>query len=759
MHLNHVSRKARQKGSSTDEEQKSNEHVRPDQEGEASASMSSIARTNFQLEGVWLLLARGAWAASILGALALLMLTLLASRGQHMIFCPFISPVSCAVTPATAQALHHLGLSPATYDAYNLVLTLLESLAFLAVGGFIFWRKSNEPVALVASFFLVNIALGPFVSSVPHQPEGEVLFSNIYVICIFTALGYFLVTFPDGRFVPGWTWVLVVLWAVRTLFFVIPGPANIAFWPPVLNVIDEVVSYGGTLVLLVYRYIRVFSPSQRQQAKWLLFGFGGLFVIIILYDLIAFLVPGMATPDSLYQLSDTTLTMVTFVLIPLSVAMAILRYRLWDIDILINRTLVYTLLTVSTLGLYVLIVFGASALLRTHNDLFFSLLATALIAVLFQPLRQQLQLGVNRLLYGERNEPYRVLSRLGQRLQETLPADTLLLTIVETVAHALKLPYVALTWKQDQPSFGTEGMTPLASFGTHPHGSAPIRVSLLHQGKHLGDLLLAPRQRREELTPADMRLVRDLSPQIAMALHSTLLLTELQQLTIDLQRSRERLVTAREEERRRLRRDLHDGLGPQLSSQTLTLSAIKKLLRQDPETAEHLVSDAIIHAQEAVSDIRRLVYALRPPALDDLGLRAALQEQINQYGTSGIVLTLEAPEMLPPLPAALEMACYRIVQEALTNVVRHAHATCATVHLELQEALMVVEVKDNGQGLPPGVRSGVGLNSLRERAEELGGTCLVETFPQGGTRVFARLPLLSRHTEENERAQKGENML
>src|SRR5579859_463447 len=477
MHLNHVSRKARQKGSSSLEEQTPNELGMPAQEGEATASS---ARTNVQLEGVWLLLARGAWVALVLPELVVLMFMLLAYGGQGMTFCPFISPVSCTVTPLSAQGLHRLGISPATYDAYNLVLTLLESLAFLGVGGFIFWRKSNEPIALIASFFLVSIGIGPLITSTSHPLDT--LFLSFYVLSIFTALGYFLVTFPDGRFVPGWTWILVVLWAVRTLFFLIPGPANIAFWPPALNVIDEVVSYGGTLVLLVYRYMRVFSPSQRQQAKWLLFGFGGLFVVIILYDLIALLLPEMATPDSLFQLSDTTLTTVTFLLIPLSVAMAVLRYRLWDIDILINRALVYTLLTTSTLGLYVLIVFGASALLRAQNDLFFSLLATALIAVLFQPLRQQLQLGVNRLLYGERNEPYRVLSRLGQRLQETLPADTLLLTIVETVAHALKLPYVALTWNQDGASLGTVEITPLASYGTNPHGSAPVRVSLLHQG-------------------------------------------------------------------------------------------------------------------------------------------------------------------------------------------------------------------------------------------------------------------------------------
>jgi signal transduction histidine kinase len=211
-------------------------------------------------------------------------------------------------------------------------------------------------------------------------------------------------------------------------------------------------------------------------------------------------------------------------------------------------------------------------------------------------------------------------------------------------------------------------------------------------------------------------------------------------------------VTAREEERRRLRRDLHDGLGQQLSSQTLTLSAIKKLLRQDPETAEHLVADAITHAQEAIADIRRLVYALRPPVLDDLGLLAALQEQINQYRASGIMLTLDATDALPELSAAIEIACYRIVQEALVNVVHHAHATEASVQLRVQEAL-VVEVRDNGQGLPPGVRSGVGLGSMRERAEELGGTFLVEAQAMGGTRVSARLPLLVREPEENEAAK------
>lgn len=278
-----------------------------------SPSKSQSSQTNVQLAGFWFHLARGAWISFILLDLLLLVLTLVATRGQGLAICPFI--VDCAITPATAQALHHLAIAPTSYETYNLVLTLLQSLVFLSMGGFIFWRKSSELIGLVASFFLMSIGLIPFLVSSTYPPA--MLFLNIYALCIFAALGYFLVTFPDGRFVPRWSWLLVVLWGVRTIFYVIPGPFNITFWPPLLNIADEMLSYGGTIGLLVYRYARVFSFSQRQQAKWLLFGFGGLFVVIILYDLFGSLVPGLGAPDSLYLLANGTLTTVTFLFVPL----------------------------------------------------------------------------------------------------------------------------------------------------------------------------------------------------------------------------------------------------------------------------------------------------------------------------------------------------------------------------------------------------------------------------------------------------------
>lgn len=730
------------------------------QQEASSASGEELTRIDHHLHGRTLFLVRVLWLLVVLFEVGVLLVNLPTFIAMLHTACTDTTGVSCnylQLRSTQLPALFYYGFSLDGYALYTLGCDLVITLLFLSVGLLIFWHKSAEVMGLFVSLLLITF--GCFgISEVHltiHLPGIVALIVGLLVILQWPALGILFYTFPDGRFVPRWSWMLTSLFVIQFGFYFLPYPYNIDNWPSLLNGGEFLVVYGITVGTQIYRYRAVASPLQRLQIKWFAFGFATTTILSTAWILLLLFIPSLNRPDSWYPLFGPASLVLGYLPVPLGIGIALLRYRLWDIDILINRTLVYALLTASTLGLYVLIVFGASALLRAENDLFFSLLATALIAVLFQPLRQWLQHRVNRLMFGERNEPYRVLSRLGQRLQETLPADTVLPTIVETVAHALKLPYVAIVWKQNP--LDDESLLPIASFGTNPAGATNTQFPLLHQGKHLGDLILSPRQRSEDLASADLRLIRDLAPQIGMALHSALLLAELQQLTIDLQRSREHLVTAREEERRRLRRDLHDGLGPQLSSQTLTLSAIKKLLRQDPDTAEHLLTAATTHAQEAIADIRRLVYALRPPALDDLGLLAALQEQMAQYHASGIALNLEAPQALPPLPAAVEIACYRIVQEALTNVVRHAHATRATLYLRMQQERLVVEVSDNGQGLPPGVRSGVGLSSMRARAEELGGTCFVEATAERGTQVCAWLPLHAGYQQEIETIQQRED--
>jgi signal transduction histidine kinase len=230
--------------------------------------------------------------------------------------------------------------------------------------------------------------------------------------------------------------------------------------------------------------------------------------------------------------------------------------------------------------------------------------------------------------------------------------------------------------------------------------------------------------------------------QAGVVAHAVRLTADLQRSNEHLRTARERLVTAREEERRRLRRDLHDSLGPQLAGLVLRLDAARNLLRRDVDAAEMLLQDIADTAQRTVADIRHLVDGLRPRALDELGLIEALRQYAIQYELAGPRISVDAPDRLPPLPAAVEVAAYRIVTEALTNVARHAGAISCAVRLAVDKpaAMLCLEITDDGCGLPLAPRDGVGLASMRERAEELGGSCTVQSAEGDGTTVGVRLP-------------------
>src|SRR6266700_1510591 len=385
--------------------------VTQDRQRDFSARRSRQPRTNFQLEGFWLHLSRWAWIGFMLVELLVLILTLVATRGRSWTICPFI--VSCYVTPATVQALHRLSSAPTSYATYNLVLGLLQSLVFLSVGGFIFWRKPGEPVGLVASFFLVSIGLGAFFPSTTYPPY--VIFGYIGVPCIFAALGYFLVTFPDGHFIPRWSWLLVVLWMVQAIFFVIPGPFNIMFWPPLLSAAEGVVTNGGALGVFIYRYVRVFSASQRQQAKWLLFGLGGLIVLSILYDLIGSLVPGLVAPVSLYQLATGALTVVIF--------------------------------PVVLTGVYVGLVIGLSALLRgliRQDNSVAIIISTLVIYALIGPLRIRIQRLIDRRFYRSKYDAAKTVAAFSATLRQEVDLDQLREQLLAVVQETMQPANVSL---------------------------------------------------------------------------------------------------------------------------------------------------------------------------------------------------------------------------------------------------------------------------------------------------------------------------
>lgn len=484
---------------------------------------------------------------------------------------------------------------------------------------------------------------------------------------------------------------------------------------------------------VVYRYRRVASTAERQQVKWVVYA-----LTLVLSGMVALALLGMVypIPALLDALGVRTMQLLLLSLIPLSIGVAVLRYRLWDIDPIVNRTLVYGGATVGVVGLYVLVVWYFGEFFRVRDNSFVSLLATGIVAVLFQPMRDRLQHGVNRLMYGERDNPYEVVSRLGRRLEATLAPDAVLPAVVETVRNALKLPYAAIALERD-------GRLEIAAESGRPKGDL-TRLPLVYQSEAVGEMLLAPRTPGEEFSTADRRLLEDLARHVGVAVRAVRLTADLRRSNEHLRAAREQLVTAREEERRRLRRDLHDGLGPVLGGLTLKLDIAHRLTGRDPARAGALLLDLKAQAQSAIADIRRLVHQLRPPALDELGLVGALREAAANYGGSDghLRMTLNAPETLPVLPAAVEVALYRIAQEAMTNVARHASARNCAVCLghDPDEGVLTLEVCDDGVGLPEGHREGVGLASMRERAAELGGTCEIRHLGARGTLVLARLP-------------------
>ena len=381
---------------------------------------------------------------------------------------------------------------------------------------------------------------------------------------------------------------------------------------------------GAAVVSVVIRFRRA-EGVERQQIKWLAFA---------ACLAVALFVPGAVIGGLWSDDVGSAIILLAVLSLPIAVGIAILRHRLYDIDLLINRTLVYGGLTVGVIAIYVILVGGLAALVQESADFWLALVATGLVALLVQPLRSTLQRRVNRLMYGEDG--------------------------------------------------GTRG--------------AGLRG----------------------------RLHEAFVPEAA-----------------ELQRSRERLVVAREEERRRLRRDLHDGLGPALAGAALKIEAAENVLATEPGAAADLLEGARSEIQGAVADVRRLVHSLRPPALDELGLVGAVREQAERLSVGDHPhVDVEGPDDLEPLPAAVEVAAYGIVLEAMTNAARHADARTCLVRIARNSGLEL-EIADDGCGLPDDHRAGVGMASMRERAEELGGRCEIEAVDGHGTRVRALLPLRS----------------
>ena len=412
---------------------------------------------------------------------------------------------------------------------------------------------------------------------------------------------------------------------------------------------------------------------------------------------------------------------------PAGLGVAALRYHLWDVDVVLRRSLVYALLTACIIGAYALAIVTLGGLLgRTTGA---PLLATAVVALGAVPLYRRLQQAAGRLLYGDRSDPAAAVGRLARSVQAPVAGrdpDLLLAQLTRDIARGLRLPLVRIATADGRTS----------TFGGSDGAGDVSRLPLVHGGVVVGELTVSGREPGRGLSRRDQATLREVAGYAAIAVHAL-------RLTSDLERSRERIVVAREEERRRLRRDLHDGLGPALAAIALQLEEVTDLAGGQATPAGSLAGTLRRQLRTTVADVRRIVDDLRPAILDDLGLAEALRTHASQFSAAGGLRVRVDIGPVPPLSAAAETAILRIASEALANASRHAQARECHITLVTTGDLLELAVSDDGTGPPPadgGPRRGVGLDSMRERATELGGSFSIEARPAGGTLVRALLP-------------------
>jgi signal transduction histidine kinase len=490
-----------------------------------------------RLRGGFLVLARVVWVMLAALTLGLLIATIPGYFAFLHVVCPGTFATcrfSGRLTSVDLRALQALGLSQDFFAWYEIALYIVFNFGFVAIGALIFWRKSDDRMALFASLALILLPAGFNNGQLATLPSAWTLLGQFVAFLGTSSLFLFCYLFPSGRFVPRWTrWLLGGVMAFCVVFSFFP---IFLFNAPILLAVLLLGLVGSALGAQIYRYRRVSNAVQQRQTKWVVYGLSiGLGGILVLEVVVTFF-PSLVQGPFIDLILGTAYYLVLFC-IPLSIGVAILRSRLFDIDLLINRTLVYGILTVIVVGLYVLVVGFLGTLIGTSANLVISLVATGLVAVLFQPLRTWVQRRVNRLLYGQRDEPYSVITQLSQRLESTLAPDAVLSTIVETVAQALKVPYVAILLKQE------DTFRLAASAGTLV--GDPLVLPLVYQTEMIGHMQLSPRTPGEAFTPADRRLLDELARQAGLSAHAV-------QLTADLQRSHEQLEQRVEERTREL---------------------------------------------------------------------------------------------------------------------------------------------------------------------------------------------------------------
>jgi len=694
-------------------------------------------------------------------------------------------------SPVTAWALLTLALgmtvafgvlfyspvTPAAYLANGGAVTGFWAFPLAAVpivGALIALRRPENAigwVCLATGVALGSSLLGGIVGSLmlnAHQGAGGYveLLAAIFNGNTSPGLGALVIVlllFPDGHLPSArWRWVLGVLIVVlaaglildvinpapgaldlgnRTSVFAIPSARSVVntLTVPVNVAVNGI---GVAAVVSIFLQLRGAGTERRHQIRWVAYA-GGLALLI--YSLTTTVAPN--SPSGAVLVLMAAGVVVAGLAVPTAIAIAVLKYRLYDIDVIISRTLVYGALAAFITAVYVGIAVGVGSLVGSGGqpNLGLSILATIIVAVGFQPVRERLQHVANRLVYGKRATPYEVLSEFSGQVADAYAADEVLprmarvlqegtgaetatvwLRAVEQLRPAATVPEEVVAYEQLNLINGSAPVPPGAT------RSAEVR----HQGELLGVLSVVKR-RGETLTPMEQKLVDDLAHQAGLVLKNVGLTAELLRRIEELRASRQRLVTAQDEERRRLERNLHDGAQQNLVALKVKLGLVQMLAARDPEKAKTTVRELKADADTALETLRDLARGIYPPLLAEKGLVTALESQARK---ATVAVTVEASGV-GRYPQDVEATVYFCVLEALQNVQKYARASSVTVRVRDSGETLQFEVADDGAGFDAGTASlGTGLNNLRDRLDAIDGALEIDSTPGSGTTVRGRVP-------------------
>ncbi len=657
----------------------------------------------------------------------------------------------------------------------------IGSLAFASMGALIAARNARNPVGWIllvvgAALMVVSdaqlYALLVYRSGhrgLPLGPLAAWLGSTLWGPTLaLVPIG--LLLFPDGRLPsPRWRlglWACIVMSAIFTTALVgftasivIAGPVSVGL-DGQLSVLSspQPPSGLGTAFIasfpllaanlavgaagLIFNTIHS-AGERRQQMKWFMYG-----AALSTAGLAAYVVTQLSAGASTATQVSSALLIATLSTLPVGAAIAVFKYRLYDIDVVINRTIVYGALAVFITAVYIGMAVGIGALIGGGGkpNLGLSILATAIVAIGFQPVRERVQKVANRLVYGKRATPYEVLAQFSERVAESYATDDVMPNMARVLAEGTGAQRADVwvcgggTWRNAAvwPADARLAEPVPESNGTLlAVGETSRLIEVRHQGNLLGALSITKRT-GESLTPVEENLLTHLAGQAGLVLKNVGLTGDLQARLVELRASRQRLVTAQDEERRRLERNLHDGAQQHLVALKVKLGLVAMLLGRDPERARTAIGQLKDDADEALETLRDLARGIYPPLLADKGLPAALDSQARK---ASVPITVDAIGV-GRYPQEIEAAVYFCCVEGLQNMQKYAEASHGVIRLREQAGALEFEIADDGAGFDQETtRRGSGLNNMADRLDALSGSMEIRSTPGAGTELRGRLAL------------------